>query len=79
MIVPCQRRIRRLPDELIRVGTSKEAQGRDKTRRGCGVRGDGGAGEGRGEGGALTCFPSGIKTQEEFQTKFCLRLALRYL
>lgn len=74
MIVPCQPRIRRLPDELIRVGTSKEAQGRDKTRRGCGVRGDGSDRE-----GALTCFPSGIKTQEDFQTKFCLRLAFRYL
>lgn len=57
MIVPCQRRIRRLPDELIRVGTSKEAQGRDKTRRGCGVRGDGGAGEGRGGEGGFNVFP----------------------
>lgn len=63
MIVPCQPCIRRLPDELIRVGTSKEAQGRDKTRRGCGVRGDGSDRE-----GALTCFPSGIKTQEDFQS-----------
>lgn len=30
-----------------------------------------------GAGGILMCFPSGIKTQEEFQPKFCLsRLAL---
>ena len=26
------------PDELIRVGTSKEAQGADKRRWGCGAR-----------------------------------------